>query len=343
MNLQQFQLFGQAQTEDEVNILVSQIIAAYSDAAESIQDELNKLYIDILEAVDPADYYSTSLKIGRLESLLDFAQSQFTYYSDIAGQSIENASRLSLSNTWYRQQFTFTWMDKDYSLALVDPRVIELSVVGTQESWANITENLIAKSMNIKDYAPQYGSLSELLLSNQNEQLAKIQQTITSGLIQGKSVRDMGIDIQQIMDNFAYQAERIARTETARTMNLANQISSIEAENRGLRIMRMWLAAKDSRTRSSHAAMDGKLAKADGPFPNGVMRPGAWPDVRDNVNERCTTVVVMVDKNGKVDRPKFMRGRNPNTGKNEIYDYAEFSKWAESVNLKQNDYGEMYI
>jgi len=343
MNLKQFQLFSQSQTEDEVNALVNQVTAAYQDAANAIQAELNSLYVTVLDTVDPVKYYETMLKVGRLESLLDFSQSQFSYYSNIANESLENASRLSMSNTWYRQQYTYSWLDQNYSLALLDPRIIELSVLGTPESWSNITDSLLAKSLEWPDYAPQYGSLSELLLSNQTEQLAKIQQVITSGLIQGKSISALGKDIQEIMDNFTYQADRIARTETARTMNLAHQLASIEAEGKGLRIMRMWSAAKDSRTRPTHAAMDGKLAPPDGPFPNGVMRPGAWPQVKDNVNERCTTVDVLVDSNGNIDRPKFMRGRNPATGENEIYSYTDFTDWADSVNLKQNDYGEMYI
>jgi len=353
MDIKEFQLATAKLTQKEVDALIVEIEGIYKDAIADIQAEIDRNYLKYLSNEDPANYYSIMSTHNRLEKLLQYAQGQYNYYAKLINDKITQVSSLSLSNTWYRDQYVNAFM-AGISFTVLDPRIIEVSVLGTKESWKNITAALESKYLPASSMAPQYGSLSKDLLDPfKKDTLVKIQKTMTQGFIQGYSNQKMASSIKDLMENALYQAERIARTESTRTSNEADQLSAMEASNQGANIMRMWVSALDDRTRSNHAKLDGQLAPVDKPFKDGPMRPGAWQTVGDNINERCTTVNVVIGPDGTPDIPAFRRGYPPVTdpktgkktsqaGKSEVYSMKYFDQWAKENNLKVNKYGEMY-
>lgn len=353
MDIQQLQIAALNLTEKESEVLIAEMLGYYAQAVKDIQSEIDKYYLKYLDGVKPEDYYKVMSTHSRLEKLLEFAQAQYNYYAKQINQSIINTSSLSLSNNWYRGQYTNAFMAGTL-LTILDPRIIEVSVLGTKKSWQAINESLQGKYMSAGAMAPQYGSLTETILDPfRREILTDIQKTMTQGFIQGFSNAKMAKSIKGIMDNAAFQAERIARTESARTANEAIQLSSIDARNQGVNIMRMWVSSLDDRTRSNHAALDGQLAEVDKPFKNGPMRPGTWANVGDNINERCRTVNVIIGEDGTPDLPKFRRGYPPVTdpatgksyskaGQSEVYSMTYFDQWAKDNGLKTNKWGQMY-
>jgi uncharacterized protein with gpF-like domain len=285
----------------------------------------------------------------RLTGILDYLQDRYNYYAGQIYKTQKQIGELSISNQYYRQQFALSWLaDSGIKFSAINPNLIELSVSGTIESWKKYAQSLADKyNLSASEIAPVYGTLADYMYNYRVSDLQKIQSQITLGLIQGSSSAVIGKSIGGIMDNFRYQYDRIARTEAARIMNEGTQIASIDAMNKGLDIMRMWKSAHDKDVRPRHAKMDGLLAKPDEPFkiPGGgtVMRPGAWEDAGDNIHERCTTVDVPMDETtGQPDLPRFRRGRNPVTGKNEVYEIKYFDQWAKEHGLKTNIYGQRY-
>jgi len=103
----------------------------------------------------------------------------------------------------------------------------------------------------------------------------------------------------------------------------------------------MWVAVLDSATRDRHASLDGEIAEVDGTFKGGVQGPGMFGDPADDINCRCEVVDVPV-KDGEVQPPSMRLGRNPETGKNEAFEWKTFKTWAEEKGLKENKYGELY-
>jgi SPP1 gp7 family putative phage head morphogenesis protein len=87
------------------------------------------------------------------------------------------------------------------------------------------------------------------------------------------------------------QAIRSARTIVTGTENKGRQDSYARAEADGIILERTWLATNDSRTRHSHAVLDGETKPIDTPFSNGLMYPGD-PDGEPSevYNCRCTLI-----------------------------------------------------
>jgi len=353
LNLKNFQQTAYELTEKDQKPLYRYLAQIYAEAEADIRKQLDSIYARVLEGVKPEDYYNTVIKYDRLNSLLREVQKSYNYYYKQAGGTIEQLSSMAMNNTYYRQQYALHWIvpgDVGISFVMLDPRVVELSVTGTSEAWKAISESLAKKYLPANQLAPQYGTLSKLLYDNKIDDLKLISRTITQGFVQGYSNHKMAMSIRDIMTGSQGKegvtmgkAMRVARTESARTSNKATQLAAVTTKNQGVNVMRMWIASLDSRTRPPHGRMDGKLAEVDGPFENGVIGPGEWPTVKDNVNERCTTGNVIVDENGEVIRPGARGGRNPVTGKPEYFEWQSFSEWAKNNGIKKNKYGEMYV
>jgi HK97 family phage portal protein len=81
-----------------------------------------------------------------------------------------------------------------------------------------------------------------------------------------------------------YRAYRIARTETTAASNFGS-ISGAKAT--GLEPKKQWIAAMDSRTRHSHAAMHDQEVGVNEKFSNGMDYPGEYGHGGDSINCRC--------------------------------------------------------
>ena len=190
---------------------------------------------------------------------------------------------------------------------------------------------------------PQYGTLKELLYNNKIKDLSKVQQTITQGFIQGQSIKEMSGNITSIMNNFAYQAERIARTESARTADVGARAASMDAAEQGVDIQRQWHASRDGKTRDSHIALDGQRVDVDEPFKYAGMTSmgiGQWPDISMNISCRCT-VIDIVDG----EEPQLMRARkNPTDSEdktNIVMNFESYDKWSKQNGMKTDKNGMM--
>ena len=332
-------------TDSEVNNLAKLLTDYYNQAQKEIIGKLEAIYGKYLTTKNPQDYYNIMIQYDRLNNLLKEVQQTYLIYSKQAGRLTEQISSLSMSNTYYRQQYVLTWyapiaIQKPLSFSILDRRLVELSVTGTQDAWKQISAALGKKYEKIQNYIPQYGTLSNLIQAKDADALIKIQRAITQGFIQGDTLRKLSKDIQGVFETDKFKADRIARTEASRTANLGHDASRQDAINQGLNIQKMWVATLDERTRSSHARLDGVKKDQDEDFEidgDTAPFPGQFSDVGMNISCRCTTVDII----DGVD-PAMRRGRNPATGENEVFEFKTFDKWAEENGLAKNKYGELY-
>lgn len=138
-------------------------------------------------------------------------------------------------------------------------------------------------------------SLSELgkigLQANADAIKLNIKRSVTTSIVQGESIGNMAKRIATDLETNANNAVRIARTETTRIMNEARQSVLEQAADIGIKVQKKWLAAKDDRTRSSHASLDGQVRDLDKPYSNGLMFPGDKSGPASEViNCRCKEV-----------------------------------------------------
>ena len=123
----------------------------------------------------------------------------------------------------------------------------------------------------------------------------QITNVVTSGILQGKSIKGLADDLQaRIPTMNRDSAIRTARTAVTGAQNAGRMDSYVAAEADGIILERTWIATNDSRTRHSHAVLDGETRPIDTPFSNGLMYPGDPNGRPEEVwNCRCTVAAVV--------------------------------------------------
>ena len=121
--------------------------------------------------------------------------------------------------------------------------------------------------------------------------MKKINAETLQGILQGDSMDKIAKRIMNVQEMNKTQAIRSARTIVTGAENKGRQDSYARAEADGIILERTWLATNDSRTRHSHAVLDGETKPIDTPFSNGLMYPGD-PDGEPSevYNCRCTLI-----------------------------------------------------
>ena len=157
----------------------------------------------------------------------------------------------------------------------------------------------------------------------------QITASITSSILQGKSISRIADDMQQRMESMnRASAIRTARTSVTAAQNAGRMDSYHAAEGMG-------------RTRHAHAMLDGQTAETDKPFHvDGyeIMYPGDTSAPGYLVyNCRCT-LIASLDDVPKTPNP-LRRARDPETGKSILVSdmtYAQWVSWKAGAAQRRN-------
>ena len=165
--------------------------------------------------------------------------------------------------------------------------------------------------------------------------MKKINAETLQGILQGESMDKIAKRIMNVQEMNKTQAIRSARTIVTGAENKGRQDSYARAEADGIILQKEWISTNDSRTRHSHAALDGATVDQDKKFDNGLMYPGDPNGRPEEVwNCRCT-VAAKVNGFNKVQYNKS-HGLAPTNrdGKEIIFsDKMQNGKWNESVDI----------
>ena len=349
MNWLDFQQDIYSLTRDDVEELNKEIIATYKAALVDINAQIEKQYAKYLASVGTQDVYNEMLKYNRLENILADVTKAYNAYSLKAQTITEHIVSISASNAFYRSMYASAWLDGNVR-GILPYEMVELIVYGTAETWKAIPKSMADKfGGDLMAYKSKAGTLTEFLVKNRKEEIRQIQNTITLGLQQGKSYTQMAASIADVIGKITRKdgeltatgalanAFRIAQTEGNRAMNAASHAASTYLDEQGVSIEKQWLATLDSRTRSTHAHLDGKRVPVDKPFPGGAMYPGDFPSVGQNINCRCSVIDIIDGES-----PELRTGRDPNTGESKLFNWKGFDEWAKDNGLTRNKYGELY-
>lgn len=139
----------------------------------------------------------------------------------------------------------------------------------------------------------------------------RIQDALTSGILQGYSIPKITDSFMQVMQNNRAAAIRNARTAVTSAQNAGREETFKEAQAMGIEIEQEWLSAHDGRVRDSHAELDGVRIPVGGKFPNGCRYPGD-PQGRpaEVYNCRCTIRAILPKYNGKARTNKTVDSYN---------------------------------
>ena len=122
----------------------------------------------------------------------------------------------------------------------------------------------------------------------------KMNAEVLQGILQGEPMDKIANRLSKVTGMNATSAIRNARTMVTGAENKGRQDSYARAEADGIILQKEWIATNDSRTRHSHAALDGATVDQDKKFDNGLMYPGDPSGNPEEVwNCRCTVAAVV--------------------------------------------------
>ena len=122
----------------------------------------------------------------------------------------------------------------------------------------------------------------------------KMNAEVLQGILQGEPMDRIASRLSKVTDMNATAAIRNARTMVTGAENKGRQDSYARATADGIILERTWIATNDSRTRHSHAVLDGETRPIDTPFSNGLMYPGDPNGKPEEVwNCRCALAAVV--------------------------------------------------
>lgn len=124
--------------------------------------------------------------------------------------------------------------------------------------------------------------------------MKNINSEVLQGIIQGESIPNISKRIMNVQEMNKNASIRTARTIVTGAENKGRQDSYQRAQEDGIILERTWIATNDSRTRHSHAVLDGETKPIDTPFSNGLMYPGDPNGRPEEVwNCRCALAAVV--------------------------------------------------
>lgn len=121
--------------------------------------------------------------------------------------------------------------------------------------------------------------------------MKKINAEVLQGILQGESMDKIAKRIGNVQEMNKNASIRTARTIVTGAENKGRFDSYQRATADGIILEEEWIATNDSRTRHSHAIMDGETKGVNGKFSNGLAFPGDPNGEPSEVyNCRCTMV-----------------------------------------------------
>lgn len=201
--------------------------------------------------------------------------------------------------------------------------------------WDESTvRRLIVKEPDLMPYYPKKKALKRGIdLKWGKKQITK---SVTSGLLQGKSVGKIATDLQaRVSEMNRASAVRAARTAVTGAQNGGRMDSYKAASDMGIKVRKRWVATKDGRTRHSHQKLDGQTVDWDEPFTSelGKIRYPGDPRAKPANVYNCRCTLRTVEKPGMEAEPRKMRVRDPKTGRNVVVEemtYEQWERWVKS-------------
>lgn len=294
--------YGHEQTDKMLKDLEKRIQKEYSQAAREVEKSMNKWL---------TDYQKNDDKMRALLQSGEISKKEYTEW---------RKKQMLLSDKWkaQRDELTQTMMDADkVASGLITDHKMDVYALnynyGTYEvekgtridtGFSLYNKDTVARLM--KDdpqlLPPPGKKTSEKIRRGELKKWnnRQVQSVMTQGILQGESIPKIAKRLAvAVAEKNAYSHYRAARTMTTSAENAGRMDSYKRAEGMGIKMGKTWLAAHDSRTRSSHREYDGMTIPLDDEFAKGLKFPGD-PDAApaEIYNCRCTLIANVMSING---------------------------------------------
>ena len=167
----------------------------------------------------------------------------------------------------------------------------------------------------------------------------QIRASVTSGILQGKSVGKIASDLQnRIAEMNRTSAVRAARTAVTGAENAGRMDSYKAASDMGIEVRKRWVATKDGRTRHAHRRLDGQTVDWNESFASelGKIRYPGDPRAKPANVYNCRCSLRTVEKPKMEAEPRQMRVRDPKTGRNVLVNEMTYDEWEAWVKRREH-------
>ena len=246
-------------------------------------DELQKAYELAKESGDAKEIKKAGIALSRAKKDRTLMDSRFKALTETTAAQLANVNKTALAYVngqlpdVYSINYNALSQSVDgvggYSFALVDADTVK-NLATTDKSLLPFKELDEKKDIrwNVK----------------------KMNAEVLQGILQGEPMDKIAGRLSKVTEMNATAAIRNARTMVTGAENKGRQDSYARATADGIILAKEWISTNDSRTRHSHAVLDGAIVDQDKKFDNGLMYPGDPSGRPEEVwNCRCTVAAVV--------------------------------------------------
>ena len=255
----------------------------YLAEAQSEIDELQKAYELAKKGGDAKEIRKTGIALSRAKKYRTLMDSRFKALTEATAAQLANVNKTAIAyiNGELPEVYSINYNALEpsvdgvggYSFALVDADTVK-NLATTDKSLLPFKELDEKKDIrwNVK----------------------KMNAEVLQGILQGEPMDKIAGRLSKVADMNETAAIRNARTMVTSAENKGRQDSYARATADGIILQKEWISTNDSRTRHSHAVLDGEIVDQDKKFDNGLMYPGDPNGRPEEVyNCRCTVAAVV--------------------------------------------------
>lgn len=286
-------------TDKELAALEKRIAAEYRKAAKELQEKIDD-YFAKFEERDKKQLQR--VKDGKL-SMQEYKQwrlaqigrgERFETLRDRIAERMTRANEVAAAYINDKTPGIYT-LNRNYAAYTIEQQVG--ADVGFDLWDEQTVKRLIVEQPDLMPYYPPKRAIKRGIDLAWGKR--KISEQITSGILQGESIKHLADRLQKNIPNMNRDsAIRAARTAVTGAQNAGRLESYRAAEEMGIKLQKQWMATLDNRTRHDHAAADGQTVEEDKPFIVGgyeLMFPGGPKGPGHEIyNCRCTMIAVVV-------------------------------------------------
>lgn len=289
---------GHKLTDKELAKLERRIAKLYREAGEELQATIDAYFEQFKKRDEEMKALIGTVQNGKEWTEADYKQwrlnqigrgERYQAMRDKVAHRVTDANAVAVSYTNDATPGIYS-LNRNYSAYTIE------QVAGNVgfDLWDEQTvKRLIVEQPELMPYYPPKRALKRGIdLAYGKKQITA---SVTSSILQGKSVKHMADDLQKRITTMSRDsAIRTARTAVTGAQNAGRMDSYAAAEKMGVKLKKEWVATLDARTRHSHAILDGEQVAQDKKFSNGCRFPGdpqgpPW----EIYNCRCTLVAAV--------------------------------------------------
>lgn len=321
--------YAHKMTDAELTKLEQRIAKLYKEAADELTDTV-KAYFEqfekrdaaMKEKLDAGEITEQQYKQWRLAQM--GRGKRFTALRDKVAERYTDANATAVAYVNDATPGIYS-LNRNYSAYKIE----QVSDKADFTLWDEQTvKRLIVEQPDLMPYYPPKRALQRGIDLKYGKQ--QITGSVTSSILQGKSIPKIANDLQSRMQNMSRtSAIRTARTAVTGAQNAGRLDTYRAAQDMGIKLKKQWLATLDNRTRHAHAMLDGQTVDVDKPFKvdgYNIMYPGDTSAPGYLVyNCRCTQIA---EVDGEDTSSGGRRAIDPETGETLLVEDMTYSEWA---------------